>query len=122
MWLARPRRSPHALLGVSPAATAAEVRAAYRRRAAELHPDRHPTRVAEATREFQELTQAYRDLTRADLTPGLRRGAGAAAAWPGERVDAFLTKVMVGHTSRFCTGFTDRVLGSARLAQPRAAF
>ena len=60
------------------------MRAAYRARAQALHPDRHPDRAAEATREFQELTQAYRELTRADPSQLGRRGS----AQP--RADAFL--------------------------------
>merc|ERR1719440_1858438 len=94
MRLGAPRRSAHALLGVSPAASAAELRAAYRKRAQALHPDRHPDRVEEATREFQELTQAYRDLTRADVP--MRRGGvptRSTARPTGERVEAFLNKV-----------------------------
>ena len=89
MWRVRSRMSAHALIGVSPEATTAEVRAAYRRRAQLLHPDRNPERVAEATREFQALTQAYRELTRAD---GPVRREWSSTEEPGEKVGAFWSK------------------------------
>lgn len=51
-------------LGIDPTATAAEVKAAYRSRAMELHPDRNPGR--DTTRQFQELQQAYEVLSNQD--------------------------------------------------------
>lgn len=47
----------YACLGLQPGATAALIRAAYKVRAMELHPDRNPD--ASATREFQQLQEAY---------------------------------------------------------------
>jgi hypothetical protein len=47
----------YAILGVSPSASAADIKAAFRRRAMELHPDRNKS--SNATRDFQHLNEAY---------------------------------------------------------------
>jgi len=49
------------ILGLEPGAGASAVRAAYRVRAMQLHPDRNPER--DTTAEFQALQQAYRVLS-----------------------------------------------------------
>jgi hypothetical protein len=59
-----PTPTARAVLGVSPTATPAEVRRAFRRRAHELHPDRNPSRRAAA--DFRALRAAYESLTAAD--------------------------------------------------------
>ena len=46
------------LLGVSREASVEEIRAAYRKRASESHPDRHPG-DAEVAKKFCEFSQAY---------------------------------------------------------------
>lgn len=51
------------LLGVSSSATDLELKKAYRRRALELHPDKNPSRVQEATALFTEIQQAYEVLS-----------------------------------------------------------
>ncbi|KAJ2358401.1 hypothetical protein H4S01_006311, partial [Coemansia sp. RSA 2610] len=45
------------LLGVSPAATDAELRTAYMKKALQAHPDRNPS--PNATQEFQQVADAY---------------------------------------------------------------
>lgn len=47
----------YAILGVAPNADAAEIKATYRRKAMELHPDRN--KAANATEQFQLLNEAY---------------------------------------------------------------
>jgi hypothetical protein len=47
----------YAILGVSPSASAADIKAAFRRRAMELHPDRNKS--SSSTRDFQRLHEAY---------------------------------------------------------------
>lgn len=51
-------------LGVSPAATADAIKAAYRKKAAQYHPDKNPSPDA-ATR-FREVQEAYEVLSDAD--------------------------------------------------------
>jgi len=52
------------ILGIAPNASVAEVRSAYRKGAAALHPDRNPSETAHAL--FQELQEAYDVLGHAD--------------------------------------------------------
>ena len=48
-------------LGVPPNATLTEIRSAYRKRAAALHPDRNPSEAAHT--QFQEMQEAYEVLS-----------------------------------------------------------
>lgn len=50
---------PYEVLGVSADASADEIRAAYKKLAQQLHPDKHPDNVAGATKRSQELNDAY---------------------------------------------------------------
>lgn len=52
------------ILGLPPTATLSEIRAAYRRKASALHPDRNPSEKAHA--EFQTMQEAYEVLSDAD--------------------------------------------------------
>jgi len=45
------------IMGLQPAATLAEIRIAYRKKASVLHPDRNPSEQAHAA--FQEMQEAY---------------------------------------------------------------
>ena len=45
------------IMGLQPAATLAEIRTAYRKKASALHPDRNPSEKAHA--EFQAMQEAY---------------------------------------------------------------
>lgn len=68
------RRKAHEVLGVDENATGEEVRAAFRRRAKELHPDRK----GEAGRApFEEARQAYEELASGRLRREGRRGGDA---------------------------------------------
>lgn len=51
----------YGLLGVAPDAPADLVKAAYRRKAAQFHPDRNP--AADAAAKFREVQEAYEVLT-----------------------------------------------------------
>ncbi|HWH08870.1 MAG TPA: J domain-containing protein, partial [Candidatus Thermoplasmatota archaeon] len=63
-----PRPSPHAVLGVKPGATVSEVRAAYREKAMEYHPDRVATLAPEfkriAEQRMRDINAAYEELLR----------------------------------------------------------
>ena len=50
----RERRDPYAILGIAPGATGEEIRSAYRRLAAQYHPDK----VQHLGKELQELAEA----------------------------------------------------------------
>jgi hypothetical protein len=58
-WRGGPGGSPCDVLGVDPAATPEQIRAAYRQLALRMHPDRNPGFVPEATRRFTEIQSAY---------------------------------------------------------------
>jgi curved DNA-binding protein CbpA len=79
------RRDPHAVLGLAPGASAAAIKAAWRRLARLHHPDLAGTTAERraATRRMAEINAAYADLRGGSApTPGHRHpGPGA----PGER-------------------------------------
>jgi hypothetical protein len=59
----------YAILGVSPTATSAEIKAAYRQRAMLLHPDKN-NNSPESTEKFQKLNEAYRVLSNQQTRTG----------------------------------------------------
>ncbi len=64
-----PERDYYAILGISPNATATEIRQAYRQSVREAHPDLNPHRQAWATEQLKRINEAY-DVLR---DPRLRR-------------------------------------------------
>jgi hypothetical protein len=75
------RRDPHTVLGLAPGASAAAIKAAWRRLAREHHPDLAGT-VAErraATRRMAEINAAYADLRARGAPTAGRRDAGSGA-------------------------------------------
>ncbi len=77
------RRDPHSVLGVAPGASAATIKAAWRRLAREHHPDL-ATDAAErrtATRRMAEINAAYNEL-RGAVPPPSARGRHAGADGP----------------------------------------
>jgi|HubBroStandDraft_6_1064221.scaffolds.fasta_scaffold370706_2 hypothetical protein len=76
--MTEPPRSPYEVLGITPDATPAQIRAAYRRRALELHPDRFPSEDeahVQAGALMRELNDAWRQ-----LQPSMKPGAIAGTA------------------------------------------
>ena len=72
-----PKRDPHDVLGVRPGASAATIKAAWRRLARSHHPDLtgdDPAASRVATRKMAEINDAYETLRRADVA---RRGGPA---------------------------------------------
>lgn len=82
------RRDPHAILGVPPGATQAQVKAAWRRLARAHHPDlaASPAEQRAATRRMAEINAAYAELTgghgRRRPAPPSEGGSEPGAAGP----------------------------------------
>lgn len=56
-------RTHYTTLGLAKTASAAEIKAAYRRMAMQWHPDRNPKSQSEATARFKEIKHAYETLS-----------------------------------------------------------
>ena len=80
-----PARDPHAVLGVEPDASQAQIKAAWRRLAREHHPDlatNDPAEARRATRRMAEINAAYQRLRDGDAA-GTRAGRAGTAARDG---------------------------------------
>ena len=77
----RKRRDPYQVLGVVPGSSQDTIKAAFRRRVWELHPDRQSfDKRGEADVAFREVSEAFRILSERD-------GAPQRARWPFRRRD-----------------------------------
>jgi DnaJ-class molecular chaperone len=101
-------------LGIATDASAAIIKAAYRKLALQYHPDRHAAPDAAAAAErFVELGRAYEILSDAGSRARYDRGGMAAVDEPPRAVpDGFL----MGHPSSGRRGF-----GAARAPEPKPA-
>ncbi|KAL1918119.1 uncharacterized protein VTP21DRAFT_3385 [Calcarisporiella thermophila] len=82
----------YGILGVPEDATLDQIREAYKRKALQCHPDRHPTMSQEeATAEFQRLADAYFVLSdaarRRDYDRRFRRGRRSQNGWLSRSAD-----------------------------------
>lgn len=84
----------YAILGVQPSATAALIRAAYRVRAMELHPDRNAD--AEATAQTQKLNEAYEVLGNETTRAAYDRACRAQDAATATAEEAATTDATTG--------------------------
>lgn len=66
--------TPYAVIGAHRSDSQAQLKAAYRKAASRLHPDKNPTRVAQATKEMAILNAAWEQVK----TPSLRAEVDAA--------------------------------------------
>ena len=76
-----PRRiDPYAVLGVEHGCTAADLKAAYLKRAMQYHPDRNPEVHEVAEAKFKEIAEAYNVLSEAPSRHGKARSEARTAA------------------------------------------
>ena len=76
------RKDPHAVLGVTPDASPAELKRAYRRLAMRWHPDRNVDPLA--TERFKQIRAAYEQLLAVDLPDDVEMADAETA--PGDFV------------------------------------
>jgi len=90
---------PYAVLGVARGSPANQVRAAYRRLAAELHPDRNPGNPS-AERRFREVSEAYTKIN-----------SGSSPAKPSAQVEEVSPIIAMGDV---VGGFFDMLFGTGQ--------
>lgn len=108
------------ILGVSPTASADEIKIAYRRAAMRWHPDRNPDNIEEAERKFKELAHAFSVLS----DPSKRSSYDASIAsnaTPEEEVEedpevVFLRAMFEMAHNMALKGYNQDVLTGALLA------
>ena len=110
---------PYALLGIGPAATATEIKAAYRVRARDVHPDKNPSPHAAAL--FHAIKTASETLLDASLRAALdlRLAAARAASARAATMDADRARLRAELESREA-GASARA-GAASAASARAS-
>lgn len=103
---------PFDLLGVTPAATIDEIRAAYRRRAVEVHPDRHPPERKEWAAEQMRQINAARDflLDRRQRAAYQARPAGPRTVDPAEVYAAYRRRRQAARRARRGLGLSALLL------------
>lgn len=105
------------LLGVPPTATVEQIKAAYRRRALRLHPDKNPD--PEATTRFQACSEAYSQLSDAELRQQYDARLMAEAG-PGELVGGLISDLLGGRFKRKRAGRNLRYVLQISLEQAAA--
>ena len=131
-----PKRDYYEVLGVSKTASADELKAAYRKKAIQFHPDKNPG-DKEAEDKFKEAAEAYDVLSNQEKRERYDRfghaGVGSSAAGGGfgggmsmEDIFEQFSDVFGGHFGSFgsfggFSGFSGRSRGSGRAAAPRGS-
>lgn len=82
-------------LAVGPEASAEEIRSAYRRLAHEMHPDAKPE-DPDATRHFQEITEAYRILNNPERRAAYDHQRSRRVRLTGERPSHYVSPGISG--------------------------
>jgi curved DNA-binding protein CbpA len=115
-------RSPYETLGVSPAVSDAELRAAYRRLVQLHHPD-HNDNSPESTRRFEEIQDAYAEVVRLRKSSPPPRARAQAQTQPQADADPKVESRMADleREVRAAHAARERVRRAAREAAAAAA-
>lgn len=113
-------RDPHQILGVPRTASAAEIKAAYRRLAWELHPDRTGDDPRKTAR-MKDVTWAYEVLS----DPDKHRAAEAGTFTPEDIADVTqrITESVIDRTAQAATAQAHKYTGKLGIAaEPAGRF